>query len=458
MKKLLIIILLMIHFSHAFAQNIPPFKYLRYDENYDFLKSDSSVNWYSKTKYLPLTKDRNTYASIGGDIRYQYFYFKNEGWGKSISGSDGYILNRILIHADIHSGSNFRAFLQLQSSLANDKIAPPSGVDENPLDLHQAFIDLKFPLLNQDNLIFRVGRQELFYGSQRIVSVREGPNNRQSFDGAKLMYARKNFKADFLYSHYVLSKQGIFDDGFNKNTKFWGAYSVVNNVPILKNIDFYYLGLWKNTALFDAGKDEELRHSVGTRVWNKSANWQYDFEGIYQWGSFGKSSISAFTISSNTTYTFSHLKLRPQINLKTEVISGNENYDSDKLNTFNPLFPRGAYFGLAALIGPANLMDFHPSFTISVSKKMDLSFDYDAFWRFSKNDGVYGPTGALIFSGKNVSDRFIGQQYSTFFNYSPNNFLAFRGEFTFFKAGDFFKVVSPGKDVLFTGITSQLKF
>ena len=36
-------------------------------------------------------------------------------------------------------------------------------------------------------IAFRAGRQELNYGSGRLVSVRQGPNVRQSFDGFKVM-------------------------------------------------------------------------------------------------------------------------------------------------------------------------------------------------------------------------------------------------------------------------------
>jgi Alginate export len=456
-----IFILLFFFFSRLYvhAQEMPTFKILRYDEDYTFLKNDSSRNnWYKQTKFKPLSKDKKTYISFGGEVRYQYFYFKNEAWGKAPDDNDGYILNRYLGHVDFHAGKYFRTFVQLQSSLNGGKTAAPAPIDENQLDLHQAFIDIVLPIKQQQNLTFRIGRQEMMYGIQRIVSVRDGPNNRQAFDAAKVMYGSKRFKIDAFFSHYVFSKQKIFDDGFNKNTKFWGAYTVINKIPALQNIDLYYLSLWKSTATFDDGFKKELRHSVGTRIWNKTNNWQYDFEGLYQWGKFGTGKISAYTISSNTTYTITSLKYKPQINLKTELISGDENYGDDKLNTFNPLFPRGAYFGYAAIIGPANLVDIHPSVTLSVTKKLDISVDYDAFWRYSSKDGIYGPAVNLIYTGKNSDKKFIGNQFSTFFIYNPNTNLYFRGEFTWFKAGDFLRDSGPGKDILFTGITTQLKF
>ena len=457
MKKLFLL-LLILQSLNCFSQNIPAFKPLRYEEDYTLLKNDSSENWYRMIKYKYLSKNKNIYLSIGGDIRYQYLWFKNEDWGEVPGNKDGYILTRYLTHVDFHSGKYFRTFIQLQSSLANGKENAPSPVDENQLDLHQAFVDVVLPSNKRQLLTVRVGRQELLYGSQRLVAVRDGPNNRQSFDAAKVIYSHNSLKGDLFFSHYVLSRQQVFDDGFNKNTKFWGAYLVRNKLKFFKNIDLYYFGLWKCKATFDDGEGKELRHSIGSRIWNNKNNLRYDIEGLYQFGSFDDKRIAAWTFSINTGYKFSKIKRKPEIGLKTEWISGDALYEDTKLQTFNPLFPRGGYFGLVSLIGPSNLFDIHPSLTLDLTKKLFLNLDYDIFWRYSKSDGIYGPNVVLIYSGKNSTHKYIGRQFSTDLVCAPNNFLYFRGELTWFKAGEFLKDVGPGKNILFTAVTAQLKF
>lgn len=456
MKKLFVLFLTICSLDGV-SQNIPDFKQLRYEEDYTVLKKDSVSNWYKKMKYAAVPKNSNTYMSIGGDIRYQYFWFQNEAWGEAPKDKDGYIFTRYLAHADFHAGKHFRTFIQLQSSFANGMEKAPSPVDENQLDLHQAFFDVALPL-KKHSLTVRVGRQELLYGSQRLVAVRDGPNNRHSFDATKLIYAHSNWKADLFFSHYVRSKQKIFDDGFNKNTRFWGVYIVKNKLPLLKNIDLYYFGLRKRNTTFDDGNGKELRHSIGGRIWSNKSNWRYDIEGVYQFGSFADKRIAAWTFSVNTGYRFSAVKFKPEPGLKTEFISGDNQYDDNRLQTFNPLFPRGGYFGLVSLIGPSNLFDIHPSLAFELTRKLFLNMDYDIFWRYSENDGIYGPNVALIYSGKNNAHKYIGRQFSTDLVYTPNNFLYFRCEFTWFKAGDFLKAASPGKNILFTAITTQLKF
>ena len=195
-------------------------------------------------KFNGLSKDRRAYLSFGGETRFQYFYAHNEDWGDVPKDNDGYILSRFLFHADLHAGKSFRTFIQFQSSMAGSRL-DPSPVDDNPLELHQSFIDV-IPFINaKSKLIFRVGRQELSYGSQRIISVRDNPNNRQSFDAARIIFIKKDYKIDGFYAHYVAAKNGIFDDGFNRNTKLWGAYIVKNKIAFIENIDIYYLGLLK---------------------------------------------------------------------------------------------------------------------------------------------------------------------------------------------------------------------
>ena len=439
------------------AQDIP-FKQLRFDENYTYLAKDTTANWYHRLKFKPVSKNKSAYFSTGGEVRYQYFHYNNQNWGEAPEDKDGFVLTRYLGHVDFHAGKHFRTFVQLQSSLASGEVETPSPVDQNPLDLHQAFVDYSTTAGARGNLTLRVGRQELYYGSQRLVSVRDAPNNRQSFDGVKLMYGGKDFKLDLFYSNYVPAKPDIFDDAFTNGTRFWGAYGTFIKRPILQNFDLYYLGIRKKAAAFDEGKGIETRHSIGTRVWATKPSWQYDLEGVYQFGNFATDRIRAWTISANVSYIFHETRLKPQIGLKSEAISGDIRYDDGKLNTFNPLFPRGGYFGLAALIGPYNLVDVHPFLQINLTKDLVFAEDYNLFWRLNSNDGLYAVSGKMIYSGKAGLSKKIGSQLGSALEYTPNKYWYFRQELTWFSAGSFLKEAGPGKDILMIGSTITFKF
>lgn len=450
----MIYILSLLFAGSTYAQNLPPFKSLRYDEDYRFLAKDSALSLYGRFKYQPLSSNKKNYLSMGGELRYQFLNTIHEEW--SAAPADSYLFSRFLTHADLHLGDHLRFFTQLQGSMANGKASPASAVDENILDLHQAFVDISS--LRKKG-VFRLGRQEFSYGSQRLISVRELPNNRQAFDAAKAMITFDRHKLDVFYGHYVSAHKGVFDDVSSRDIQLWGVYWVNNRVPVIRNVDLYYIGLHKNKAVFNDGAGKEQRHSIGTRVWGGANGWKYDFEMVYQFGKFAAKTISAWTASSNTTYQFSKAKWRPVLGLKTEIISGDRQTGDNRLGTFNPLFPRGAYFGLAAFIGPANLFDIHSSFSLEpVKGKLVWTIDHDVFWRNSVQDGIYAPNVSMIFPAGNSGHRLIGHQLATDITYTPNRALLLRAETTWFAAGDYLKTVSAGKNILFFGVTTQYKF
>lgn len=429
------------------------FQGLRFNENYEYLKSDTTDNWYQKMKFTPLNSSASFYLSQGGEVRYQFQHFTNEDWGESPVTSYNSFYTRFLYHTDFHISQYFRFFNQFNSTFAVGRVTPNRPIDENNLDIQQLFFDV-YP---HKEITLRIGRQELLYGSQRLIAVREGPNNRQSYDAAKIEWKKKDFKMDAYYSHPVRVQQGVFDDKFNEREKLWSTYAVFNSVPIIHNIDLYYIGYYNQQKRYNSGIGEELRHSTGTRIWHTSSTWNYDFEALYQFGTWNNQFIIAYTASLDASYTFEKVKTKPTIGLKTEIISGDRSSSDNQLNTFNPLYPRGAYFGLAALIGPANLIDFHPSFSFNPSENLSISADYDVFWRYSVRDGIYGPNVVLIFD-ENSPNRFIGHQLGMACEYQPNSFLKITPEIMWFYPGAYLKDVSPGKQVFFGAFTTQFKF
>lgn len=448
----IIVICFFAHEIHA-QRNFPSFNLLRYQEDYSFLKEDTSASVYKKLKYVRFSKNGNAFASFGGDIRLQYFGIQNEDWGDHEKEKNAFLLSRFLTHADVHLSPSIRAFAQLRGSMVNPKVPGISSADDNPLDFHQAFLEMA---ISSGNIILRLGRQEQFYGSQRLIAV---PNNRHTFDAAKAVFRYNRLQLDIFYSRYVVAKKGFFDDRSDSDIQLWGVYGVINGSSDLPNADIYYLGLYRASTLFDDGEGNEERHSAGIRVWKKTKAFSYDIEGVYQLGRFAAKKIRAWTLSVNMDYQLMSVPLQPKFGLKADIISGDRKKGDDRLQTFNPLFPLGSYFGFAALIGPANLFDVHPSVKMDLWKgKLYWSVDYDAFWRHRTEDGIYAPGAKLLYSAGGSPEHFIGHQFATDVTYAPNPFLSVRAESTLFAPGPYLKYVSAGKSIVLLGITMQLKF
>ena len=436
-----------------------PFKQLRYDENYSYLGDEKlRTEALDRIKYIPLNRSGTAYLSIGGEIRERYEIFQNGTWGADPPDDNGYLLQRYMLHSDLHLGSWVRFFFQLKSGLASGELTvrPP---DKDKLDVNQGFMDIDLIGNSDRQVVLRVGRQELQFGSSRIVSAREGPNVRQSFDGFRLSICDAGWKLDLLATRPVETNTGYFDDSPDHTRSFWGLYAV-HSVPFLSrtSADVYYLGLDRKRAHFDQGTAREIRHSIGVRVWRPPQGLDYNFEAIYQWGAFGSGHISAWTVASDTGYTFKDAAWKPRFGLRADVASGDKDPTNPDLQSFNPLFPKGAYFGEESLLGPVNFMDLHPSADLHFSRKLTLTPAVDFFWRQSTKDGLYGVAVNLERSGKLTRDRYVGTNPELELDWTMNRHLTATAYYSHFFAGAFLVNTAPGKDINFFTAWLTYKF
>ena len=122
---------------------------------------------------------------------------------------EGYMLVRAMLHADLHIGNRFRLFVQPASGSDFFKEAAPAPVDRDELFLLNAFVDYDFLRQKNKSLILRLGRQELNYGAGRLVTIREGPNIRQYWEGAKISYSKKGLIIDAFATQYGAQNTGV---------------------------------------------------------------------------------------------------------------------------------------------------------------------------------------------------------------------------------------------------------
>ena len=408
---------------------------MRFDENYSDLK-DSSKGFYNSIKYLPLSRNKKCYASLGGEARIEYADFNNEDWGRFDIGHNNFLLQRYDINVDVHAGDRIRLFTQLRSAWEIGRKNGPRPIDEDKLNVQNVFIDAKLFEQKDKSLTLRIGRQEQDYGSGRLISVREGPNLRRYFDGAKIFFSSSKIFADAFIMKADTVFDGAFDNKMNHQLNLWGSYNTWI-IPHAGNVDFYYVGISRKNSVFEEGIANEVRNTIGTRWWKYGGGFIYNLEWAYQFGSFGKGHISAWTASADIGYMFESIKGRPTINLRNDYISGDKKKGDGNLQTFNPIYPKGGYFGFNPQVGPVNLIDIHPYSTYSVNSHLTLSADVVFNWRYSLQDGVYRPGGNFNLPGSNSKKRYIGTAWLASAQYNFNKFISFNTGIQYFQTGSF---------------------
>jgi hypothetical protein len=461
----MVIFLLMVSGVNVFGQQEkkpPEYESERAKEDYRYLAEDSlnqgPHDFFNPIKFIPLSGTSKVYLSIGGEIRTQYERFTNPGWGEEPPDRNGYLLQRFMLHTDWHVGSHVRIFGQLKSGLIAGKQGPPNLPDEDRLDLHQAFVDLT---TGQDSaLTLRLGRQEMSYGSSRLISLREGPNVRQSFDGVRLITTVPRLKLDAFVTRPTTTAPGIFDDRPDPDIWFWGVYGVRSLPKLAGGLDVYYLGLENKQGRFAQGTAHERRHSVGTRWWGTPGAFHYNVEAVWQFGHFGLGRIQASTVSADLGYAWQKSRLAPDLTLRTEYISGDRDSSNANLQTFNPLFPKGAYFGQVAQIGPANLIDLHPALTVHPTgdPALTVSAEWFFFWRASRSDGIYTVPYVLVRPAKPSRSAYVGNQPTIQAEWDLQRHFKLELFLTYFRAGPALRESGPGRDLTYIAFRVTFRF
>ena len=438
------------------------YKLLREDEDWNFLRNRSlKEDFWDPLKCIPLRKGANDwYLTIGGEAREVWEQIGNDNWGQAPYWN-GYLNERYMPYFDLHYGGHVRTFIELKSGLNSFRRGSPRPIDEKKLDFQSAFLELSSSS-GSKSIQLRIGRHELEYGSGRLIDVREGPNVRLSFDGFMVKSRINSWQVDGFALRPDEDEPGFFDNAPDHTVSFWGAYAT-HPIPNKMQLDLYYLGQDRKDGAFERGTAHEVRHSIGVRVSRPVASerpgWDFDNEALWQFGSFGAADIRAWTVATETGYRIPTIPLKPRFSVKADISSG-DHPNSSTLGTFNPLYPKGNYFGVLATTGPGpiNFIDVHPHIETTLPHGVSVSADWIFQWRQSLEDGVYAVPGFLIRAADGNQARFVGHRPGTEIRWQANRHLWFQADYGIFYAGSFLKETQPGRNLNYWALWTGYKF
>ena len=351
------------------------------------------------------------YVSFGGQLRGQYELFRNYNWGSGPQDGNGYYLNRVLAHSDFHFDQRIRVFAEFESGLELGRNAGPRpSIDEDKLDLSQLFLELT-PATHHDKtpISLRIGRQELYYGDGSLVATRE-LNVRRPFDGVRLILRPHDLQVDIFAAKPVLTRNNIFDDAPDPGQILWGVWATKPKGPLfVKRLDLYYLGLDRKNGQYDDCIARERRNTLGFNTSEGAANLSFAQEGDLQFGTFGAERLRAWKVAQGIVCSLPQMRYQPTLELQGAISSGDGGVNDSHLDTFNPLYPKGLYYGYMVFTsGALNAMVIHPSFTMQLSKNVSLNGDSFSMWRHRTTDGLYSQSGMFLRTGQTTDARYIG--------------------------------------------------
>lgn len=445
----------------------PVYNIVPYEEDWSFLHDRSQrSDWLDGIKYIPFGHNEKTFVSFGGEFRGTYERLANDNWSNKPVGLNSFGLERFLLHSDVHFGQQARVYLDLQSGLEQGRPLGPRPIDEKKLDFLNAFFDLR-PSASGRAPTLRIGKQELQLGSGRLISVREGPNVRQSFYGFRIDQPLQHWKVTGFAVRPAVDRSGYFDGAPQSTTELWGGVgSRTWKRTEPTTINAAYFGLDRKQVTYNRGSAREVRHTLsGNFVLDppdksdRLAELHLDIEGMFQFGSFGHQGIRAWSVATETGVALPRLPLSPRVGLRADVASGDRGGNA-QLGSFNPLFPAGNYFGVLADTGPGpvNFRDLHPEIILQLPHAVTLTPDWIFWWRQQLEDGVYSISGPLIVPSGLSSARYVGNRPGIDARWQMDRHAYIDFSYGVFFAGPFLKQSGNTKNLNFLAYSFGYKF
>lgn len=440
------------------VERAPSLTIERYNEDWSYLANPTARKgyWTEPLKYMGLADDRSIYLVTGMEARSRYEGYANLNWGSAPN--ESYIWQRVMPYVDLHTG-HVRFFAQPIISTIQGVDRPTRPVDTTGIDMLQAFGEVRTDVAAGVSLSVSAGRKLISLGAGRFIDTRYGVNIPQAFEGADATLTSQSHQITGLYYHPVDNRPGDFDDRSSLQKAVWGIYATRwLGAKHAIGVDAFYLGLRDNAAVYDQGSGREIVHTFGSRVFGATGSWHWNIEGALQGGRFAGYRRTGWGIGGEVGYRFASVATGPDVSLLSEIISGDDNPRDHSLGTFNPLFPRGKYFGALSPIGPRNLIRARPGITIEPWNDVALSLTTAAYWRQSVADGVYGVAGNVVRSGRNSTARFIGTQVELTLAWQATPELNVTASVSAFEAGTFIRETGPAQTIKMLGIMANYRF
>jgi hypothetical protein len=326
-----------------------------------------------------------------------------------------YDLYRQRLYADLWVTPAFRVYAEFLSAQTLFQDAPPIPGNQNLTSLLNAFVEGKLGEVGGGPVYARFGRQQLIFGSQRLISTLPWVNTERTFDGVRLYRAGAKFDFDAFWVQPAFPNSPSASATFlDHNRSFAGAWATYRPNPDTF-LDAYYLFLDNVPEVNFIGPSPptvDTIHTLGAAYRGKYEGLLWDMEQMFQTGQFNDRPILADATTAGGGYHFANLLFHPTLWVYYDYASGSQNPTGGRYyTTFNQLFAFSHYYlGWLDIVARQNIQDFNAHLYLYPMKWVRFWAQYHHFELANAHDALYNaggkpiardPTGA---AGSNVGD------------------------------------------------------
>jgi hypothetical protein len=381
----------------------------------------------------------NWLLSVGGATWTRYTNEHNSRLGGA---HNDHVQVRSRVYADLWYRDVFRVYAEGIYADTYAQNLPLLPIDSTRFDFLNLFVDVKLAEVAGAPVYARVGRQELLFGSQRLLSPLDWANTRRTFQGARFFRPGEKFDFDLFWAQPVVPNRTALDSVDNNQNLAgaWGTYKPRKGTFL----DLYYLMLDNTNTVtqLDIARAPATTHTIGSRfAGDRDGRFLWDFEGAMQFGRRGQSDIVAGMATAGLGYHAKDLPWNPTLWAYYDYASGDRNPNAGNFSTFNQLFPFGHYYlGWLDVVGRQNIHDVSASLHLYPANWVTLWFQYHNFWLDSPRDALYSAGGvALRRDPTGRSGTFVGNEIDVIANFHLSKRADLLCGYSYLFAGEFLK-------------------
>ncbi len=398
-------------------------------------------DWLKSEPFKKIPFGEKGWLDIGGSYRARYHGENNirPGAPGGLSGlDDSFWLHQTRFWADgqLKPGIGFRVGM-LDAASAGEEL-PSRAREVNRLDLYQAHANIVLHE-GEGKLTARLGRQEIRYGSARLMMAPGWANRRRTHDGVRFLYESEDWEVNPFWVRPAIRNSSTFEsfDESNPNQQLYGVFSTYKGLEH-DQIDLYWLAYDLRNVGSGARYDTLASRYVGGRN-----DWLYEIEGGVQLGDNPDASnhVAGF-VTCGLGRKLPSLAWKPELWLYYDWASGDDTVG----NGFHHYVPRAHYYlGFMDLFGRRNLEDFNILLTANPTRKLTVLAWCHFFSLANGNDVPYNlnmkPYAGL--TAGSAGSQTLGTELDLMATYDFCDQTQFRIGYSYFWAGKFYDT-TPG--------------
>ena len=179
-----------------------------------------------------------------------------------------------------------------------------------------------------------------------------------------------------------------------------------------------------------------------------------------QFGTFDSGRLLAWKLAQGVSYSLPRVRYHPVLELQGAISTGDKNPQNADLQTFDPLFPAGLYYGdMVFTSGSLNAIVAHPSLIMQLSKSLTLNADSFSLWRQRTTDGLYSQSGMFLRTGRTSHSRYVGATQDLDITWHVDRHATVRFIAAYYEVGSYLRETQPpGKDATYFSVIASYKF